>query len=236
MSIDSSLLEITFIQNIGMMALSYPRQRKRIHGPFTNDDSILICLTSSTINANSLSHQELLAHNQIQHFTDANVFADFITNSACKIFWITDDEFGKYTVSLLHDLPQIYSIYIFDENQRNDLAVSCSKVQGNFSSLESIENNIVKEIEKIEKQFVAISVMGPVTYERLSDNIDIDKLDPSFMYSQLLKYIILDTDFDQREKDRAFASLNLYHTGNPATLSRIKDFVQKYTEHSPAWW
>jgi hypothetical protein len=205
----------------------------------TNDSLIITWLTSSVISAqDSLLLKNIISNVQI--FECADSFADFITNltNQQKVIWIVSNSIAINTVSLLNDLPQIHSIYIHKMNQDNynELFYKYDKVIGVFIDIESIRNEIEKNLLKIERESVSISMFYQNSFDSLSEENNSKKLDSSFMFTQLLKNIILRTKFEQKEKKQLFDYLRTRCADNIVTLDIINQFEYTYTQHSPAWW
>jgi hypothetical protein len=205
----------------------------------TNDSLIITWLTSSVISAqDSLLLKNIISNVQI--FECADSFADFITNltNHQKVIWIVSNSIAINTVSLLNDLPQIHSIYIHKMNQDNynELFYKYDKVIGVFIDIESIRNEIEKNLLKIERESVSISMFYQNSFDSLSEENNSKKLDSSFMFTQLLKNIILRTKFEQKEKKQLFDYLRTRCADNIVTLDIINQFEYTYTQHSPAWW
>jgi hypothetical protein len=56
------------------------------------------------------------------------------------------------------------------------------------------------------------------------------------MFSQILKNIILKTEFEQKEKQQLFDYLRTRYVDNTVTLRVIDEFELEYSRHCPAWW
>jgi hypothetical protein len=74
------------------------------------------------------------------------------------------------------------------------------------------------------------------SFDPLSGGNARNRLDPSFMFSQILKNIILKTEFGQKEKQQLLDYLRARYADNTVTLGVIDEFEYKYNQHSPAWW
>jgi hypothetical protein len=63
------------------------------------------------------------------------------------------------------------------------------KVKDIYYDIKSICNDIKHAVKQVEQDIVPISILGDST------EMDLNQLESSFMYSQLLKEIILDMDY-----------------------------------------
>jgi tetratricopeptide (TPR) repeat protein len=139
-------------------------------------------------------------------------------------------------VPLIHELPQLDSIYFFSDHQTtHQPCVSVSnKVKGIFNTIEPICHRLKRNIQQYRNTLLSIST---VTSTDIS-NGNVDQLDQSFMYSQLIQEILLELDYN----DKAKADLANYCRRRQASdgvgiVSPIIDeFEQDYERHSPIWW
>ncbi|CAF1054977.1 unnamed protein product [Didymodactylos carnosus] len=60
--------------------------------------------------------------------------------------------------------------------------------------------------------------------------------DPSFMYSQLLKEILLEMQDDEKARREFVRVLRIQYAENTVALRSIDDFEQEYDKPSPIWW
>jgi hypothetical protein len=220
------------------MTSTYSKEERQPYKQFVEDTLAVICLTSTSVDINEFYQLEQFTHNEVYQLTDADLFADFITNFTNKkrFFWIVDGTFCRNAIPLLHDIPQVHSIYVLDRIPDTEWLSKYSKIKGAFSSPSSIRNAIEEQLRETERGLVTISIFDSTSIDYSSRVIDINQLDPIFMYSQLLKYIILDMDFNQREKEQLFSFLRSHHAANVVTLNMITTFEQDYARYSPVRW
>ncbi|CAM4809391.1 unnamed protein product [Rotaria magnacalcarata] len=65
--------------------------------------------------------------------------------------------------------------------------------------------------------------------------MDLNQLEPSFMYSHLLKEIILDMNYTVAAKYEFAEYRRVMHHDNPCTLNMIEWLGKEYLLHSPVW-
>jgi len=86
-------------------------------------DYLLVWLNPNPISEN---HQDILTQlrniiNNIKVFTDTNKCVDFLTEAKeSKIFLIVDIIKGQEIISIIHDNPQLYDIFIILDNTIDD--------------------------------------------------------------------------------------------------------------------
>jgi hypothetical protein len=188
----------------------------------TNDNLIITWLSSSVINDQDLILLKNLG-SDVHTFDYADSFADFVTNliDQQKTIWIVSDSLWQSAIPLLHDVVKIHSIYIHSTNEDiYEEMVSQSqfeKVKGVFADLSSIRDVIEKNLLKAERESFSISVFRQDSFDSLSDENTRNRLDSSFMFSQILKNIILKTEFEEKEKQQLLDYLRTRYADNTVT-------------------
>jgi hypothetical protein len=165
----------------------------------------------------------------IYTFVDPDVCIDFlteITDQTKKIIMIIAGMFAKQVVPVIEDWPQINSILVFHNDicQYKEWSKHHLKVKGVFTGICSL----IKCLEQIINPnfFTMIDIIGP-------SNIDSNYLNSSFMYSQLLKEILLDLH-TEGVTDRRFFIEYCYEHSSDKTM--IDKFDCNYKEFSPIYW
>ena len=76
---------------------------------------------------------------------------------------------------------------------------------------------------------------NPVSFISFDDisNLNFDQIDQSFMYTQLLKDILLDTKYDE---DSLKNFVNYCRKNNFGESNNIDKFEREYHNHLPIWW
>jgi len=94
-----------------------------IHSRQRIAQNFLLIWLDPNINESTDDHQNTVARlrnvvNNINIFTKPDEAVDFLTEvDGMKAFLITDDTIGQQIVPLIHDIPQLDSIYIFSNKQ-----------------------------------------------------------------------------------------------------------------------
>ncbi|CAF2826728.1 unnamed protein product [Rotaria sp. Silwood2] len=178
--------------------------------------------------------------NLIKMFDTCESCIDFIDNKVKqeKVFLIVSGSLGQQLVpSIEHDI-KLDSIYVFcckkfkheqwarKENHR--------KIKGIFTDIQDICNQLKEDIKHCQNDLTSIQTVGSQTLE-ISNH-----LDASFMYSQLLKDIILSIEYDNTTREQAKQDFidfcRIYYAHNNAELCVIEEFKQNYSNPSPIWW
>ncbi|CAF1171859.1 unnamed protein product [Adineta ricciae] len=173
--------------------------------------------------------------NVLNTFTDIDECIDFvsdITNE--KVFLITSGSLGRRVLPLVHNIPQLDSIYIFCENKsiHERWAKDWPKINGVFNDITQICESLDQAVRRCDQQSISFSFAS--TDE--TPNRNLDELDQSFMYTQILKEILLTIDFDQTHIHEFLTYCRQQYANNHSMLKNIGKFEREYHSHSPIWW
>ena len=134
--------------------------------------------------------------NTINKFTDAEKCIDFINtvtdNKACVII---PGSLKEHIVPQIHHMSQVDSIFIYCGNKisHEQWATNWSKIKGVFTEISSICQALKQAAQECEQNAI------PISFVATSDIVagkNLDKLDPPYMYTQLLKEILLSIEFE----------------------------------------
>ncbi|CAF1153702.1 unnamed protein product [Adineta ricciae] len=185
------------------------------------------------IHKSGLEQLENLA-GRIETFTESNECIDFITHELdTKLLLIVSDSFGAQLISILDDMPQIQSVYIFSTNSEPCVSWTkdYSKVRGIYKDIVSLCQIIKRDIRIIEYNLTPISIY----LSRFSTN-DQNTLDPTFMYCQILKEIFLDMEYGKEAKQNLVELCRKEYATSIVGLRVIAEFERDYDKHTPVWW
>ena len=175
--------------------------------------------------------------NTIDFFTDADKCVEFLGRIQNEqVLLIVSGFLGKSVVPLVHKLTRVDSIYIYcaDTRRHEGWTQSWSKVKGVFDEINSLCAELQRAVKRCEQDSVQISFV--VFNETAGQSLD--QLDPTFMYTQLFKEILLQAD-DEDDAD-AIEKLATYcsdlYAGNPFEIEKVIQFALEYRLHTPIWW
>jgi hypothetical protein len=133
-------------------------------------------------------------------------------------------------IPLVDDSPQLNSIYIYSniriENEQ--WIKNWRKIQGVFTDISSLLGKLKNDIQQCENDLIPIEIISASSTENL------DELACSFMYSQLLKEVLLSIEYNEQTKQQFVDYLHNLYADNQQGLIAIKQFEQNYLDHSPA--
>ncbi|CAF1351110.1 unnamed protein product [Rotaria sordida] len=178
--------------------------------------------------------------NTIKTFDTCESCIDFINNQVKeeKVFLIVSGSLGQQLVPRIEHDIKLDSIYVFCLKKCNHEQWTSKeqhqKIKGIFIDIQDICNRLKEDIKQSQHELTSIQTLSSQT-SRISNY-----LDASFMYSQLLKDIILNIEYDDTTREQAKKDFidfcRIYYAENNAELCVIEEFEQNYSNPSPIWW
>src|SRR3984957_2167486 len=172
----------------------------------------------------------------VNTFVDMDECIDFITDiKKEKTLMIVSGEFSQTIVPIVQELLQVNSVYIFCENktQHEKWTQKWSKVNGVFTDITSICKALKQTTQDCDHNSVSISFVKK-TDGASKENLD--KLHQSFMYTQILKEILLTIDFEQGHINEFLTYCREQFVDNNAQLKNVEKLQKEYHHHQPIWW
>ncbi|CAF0946802.1 unnamed protein product [Adineta ricciae] len=167
--------------------------------------------------------------NTIKTFTDIDVCLDYLSQIEHeKVFMIISGSMGEQVLPQINNMTQLDSIYIFchDISKHTIWAKEYKKIQGIFNGIELICDKLRKDIRRRDEDLTAVSIVSTKS----------NQLDQSFMYSQLLKDIVLRLPFNAQAKQDLAQFCREQYSNNKYELKIIDEFERDYERPSPIWW
>ena len=172
----------------------------------------------------------------IDTFADPDQCIQFLENIKEEItFMVVTGYVGQHVISIIHNMAQIESIYILcgNRSKHEQWAKQWQKIRGLFTDIPSVCDALKKAALQCDQNYISIGFM-PKNDDPSTQNLD--QLDQSFMYTQILKDILLTIDFDESHI-KEFTNYCREHLPNdPVQISMINELEGKYHEYSPIWW
>jgi len=171
--------------------------------------------------------------NTINLFTDVDECIDFITDIEYELCIMLVSEFFFGIVAfIIPEVRQITSVYIYHRDKSLSKYSSSelqSKVKGIHTNITSICEALKTATQDCDRNSINISVVKPSdeTANKVSDLVD-----SSFMYTQLLKEIILTIDFEQQHINEFLT----YCRQQSSELKHIDMIEKDYRPQQAIWW
>ena len=153
-----------------------------------------------------------------------------------KIFLIVSGALAQAFIPGVHGLSQVDSIFVFcqDKVAYEQWALGWCKVKGVFNRIDHIYESLRDAAHICDQNSISMSFIPTPEASSSPKRIQID---PTFMYTQLLKEILLEISFDEPKCIQELVDFSRSRcVTNPTELSKIEQFEHSYRDHSPIWW
>ncbi|CAF2614017.1 unnamed protein product [Rotaria sp. Silwood2] len=182
----------------------------------------------------SVSKLHRTVFHRIQTFNEPDACVELLSEiQHQQVFFIVSNSLGQIIVPIIHDLSQVHVIYVFNEintDLEQTWTNNLRKIEGSFMEISTLCDSIKQKTQEFEQNLTSISIIPETSSTHLNE------LDPSFMYSQLLKEMILEMDHDEQSKAQFVQYCHDAYADNTTLLRLIDDFDHNYYSHSPIWW
>ncbi|CAM4946070.1 unnamed protein product [Rotaria socialis] len=179
--------------------------------------------------------------NSIEAFSDPDKCIDFLTDrddSDEQVVLILSETFSENIIPLIHAIPQLHYIYIhgtdIDQSKNVSWTSGYEKVRGQlWENLQSIGEQLKKDIIQCQNESEAISFVSA------SEIAAGNRQDPSFIYTQLLKEILLTnylTDSEEEARCQMIEFCRRIYMNNAAELRVIDEFEREFFPEQSVHW
>ena len=153
---------------------------------------------------------------------------DLHNEKACMI---VSGPLSQHIVSRVHNMSQVDSIFMFysDKSEHKQW----SKIKGTFTEITFLCEAVKKVVQKCERNTMSISFMdtsGDISKQNF------DQLEPTFMYTQILKEIFLTIEFDETHIKEFIRYCREILIDSELELENIKKIERQYRNKTPIWW
>ena len=176
------------------------------------------------------------AVSSIYTFMDINKCIDFLIDiEHQKVFMIVHGDVEGSIMSLLHQIPQLSAIFILSDDKSNyeqTMMKNWRKVEGIFTEITDISESIKRLLRLYDEDNTPFSC---ITAEN-AESANLDQLPPSFMYTQLIKEIILDLEYNEQSIKDFVTYFNQHHAYYDIDLKSVTAFAENYDLYTSIWW
>ncbi|CAF0822971.1 unnamed protein product [Adineta steineri] len=169
--------------------------------------------------------------NDVNRYTNGDKCLEFIqTVVDKKVCMIISGSLGQQIMPRAHNMSQVDSIFIFCGNKKlhEQWAKDWPKIKGVFTDITPLCEALKKAAHQCEQNAIPMSFVGT--------NKKLDQLDPSFMYTQIIKEIILTIKFGQNHIQDYLNYCREAFTDSKEELINIKRLEDEYHKKTPIYW
>ena len=204
---------------------------------------ILLVWLDDNINENDTDYQETMNKfrqvvNIVDSFTDADECTEFLLDlNNEEVFMVISGSLGRRLISQVHDIFRIKWIFVFccDRALHEQWTKEWTKIKGVFTDISSLCHALKQASEEHKKNLVSMATRR-ANSERYFSFGTVDQLDPSFMYTQILKEILLSIKFEQKHFQEFIHYCRELFVNNARELHAIEEFEKTYSSDKAIWW
>ncbi|CAF1430855.1 unnamed protein product [Adineta steineri] len=171
------------------------------------------------------------AVNDINTYTNGDQCHEFIQTIVDKrICMIVSGSLEQHIVPRVHNMSQIDSIFIFCNNRKHheQWTKDWPKIKGVFTDITPICEALKKAAHQCEQNAIPMSFV--------ETNKKLDQLDPSFMYTQIIKEILLTIKFSENHIQDYLSYCRDAFDGNKKETENVKRLKGEYHNKTPIYW
>ena len=175
--------------------------------------------------------------NRVNTFVSVDECVDFITDQPDETaYMVVSEKYCQQILLVAQDIKSIKSICILDQNNTAQIKLAnnkCSKINGNFTNIELLCKALEQALKDDDHNEISISI---VKADIGTSNTTKNTFDCSFMYTQILKEILLTMDFNRKDIDEFLTFCRTEFAENNKELRNIDRLQNEYHKRSPIWW
>jgi tetratricopeptide (TPR) repeat protein len=174
--------------------------------------------------------------NDVNIFTKRDEAVDFLTEvHGMNAFLIVEGTLGQHILPLIHDIPQLDAIYIFcgHKSRHEKWTQEWNKIKGIHTNIKPICEALQLVSKQCNQDSIATSFVS-VSESASSQNLD--QLEPSFMYTQIFKEILLEMEHNKQSIKDFVQFWRQHYINNTHTLKIIEEFERNYCPQSSIRW
>ena len=227
---------------------------KEASGPYTvghphrkenarlSHDLLLIWLDQAIDEENNRDCQKTIGElrrivNNITTFTDEQQCIRFLsTIKDEKVCIIISGLYGRKTVPRIHSLSIMDSIFIYCGNiaLHEAWTKEWSKIKGIFNNIAQLCEAVKEAARQCQRNSISMTIT-PVNTGGSITNEKLNHVGPSFVYTQVLKEILLTIDFKEHHFNEFIDFYRELYT-DEWNVKSIEQFKQEYRIKTPIWW
>ena len=133
-------------------------------------------------------------------------------------------------------MSQIHFIFIFCDNRKYHegwIIKDWSEIKDIFTEIGSLYETLKQTTKQCEQNAISINIVGDAVDDTEKSG---NRLDSSFIYTQIMKEILLNINFAQKHLDEFIQHCQKLLSDNGKQLEYVDELARKYRQHTPIWW
>ncbi|CAF0778897.1 unnamed protein product [Adineta steineri] len=171
--------------------------------------------------------------NGVNVFKQRDECIDFLTDgSDIKCSLVVEHTMAQQLMSLINDIPQLHGIYIFNDikSLHEEWTTKWDKIKSVHTNIDDLCQGLQFELKQYNQDSIAMSF---VTVNDMESTDNLNQLEPTFMYTQIFKDILL----NMQHNEQAIKYFITYCRNNDCVSStNINRFEEEYNAKLAIWW
>ncbi|CAF0903085.1 unnamed protein product [Adineta steineri] len=167
-------------------------------------------------------------------FTQRDVCIDYLTDAQeeVKYFLIVKDTMCQQIMPLINDIPQLHGIYISNDTKilPEEWTKKWQKIKNVHANIDNLCQGLQLGIKQYHQDSIAMSFITP---NEMTSTDNLNQLEPTFMYTQIFKDILLDMQHSQQDISQFIAYCRHHGCVSPINIDR---FEKEYHDQLAIWW
>ncbi|CAF0757700.1 unnamed protein product [Adineta steineri] len=138
---------------------------------------------------------------------------------------------AQYIMPLMNDIPQLHSVYIFSNNksQHEEWTTKWQKIKNVHTNIDDLCQVLKTGIKQFNQDSISVSF---VPVNEMASTGNLNQLEPTFMYTQIFKDILLDMKHDEQAIKQFIDYCRKNNSMSPINIDR---FEKNYQAQSAIW-
>ncbi|CAF1558072.1 unnamed protein product, partial [Adineta steineri] len=170
----------------------------------------------------------------VNAFTQRDACIDFLTDAQedIRFYLVVKDTMSQQIMPLINDIPQLDAVYVLNNIKilQEERIKKCDKIKSLHTNTDDLCQALQIGIKQFNQDSIAISF---ITIDEMASTDKLNQLEPTFMYTQLFKEILLDMDHGEQ----AIKQFTTYcRNSNSVSPINIDRFEKEYNSQLAIWW
>ena len=173
--------------------------------------------------------------NSIDVFNHADQCVQFLKSiKKQNIFLILSARLVPTTMPLINDLPALTAVFVLCNGSAGSMSWPKNwwRIRGAFNSIGELCQSLKEKAREVDESSIAMSFVPSSDIN--SQNLD--ELDSSFMYTQLMRDILLDLKHDKKSVQELVTYRREKIQGKEKPCQYLQKLETGYDTKSPIWW
>ncbi|CAF4163606.1 unnamed protein product, partial [Adineta steineri] len=192
------------------------------------------CMEEANKDHENISTRLKTITDNVSVFKQRDVCIDYLTDTQedIKSFLIVKDTMFQQIMSLINDIPQLNGVYILNdiETPHEEWTKKCDKIKSVHTNIDGLCQGLQLGVKQFNQDSIAMSF---ITVKEMASADNLNQLEPTFMYTQLFKEILLDMEYGEQAVKDFITYCRQNNSGSPININL---FENEYRAQSAIWW